>query len=188
MKKSKDKDFDIIFQINEGDTSLFRVLVDKYKDASFSLARSILRNKEDAEDALQESYIRAFSGLKRFKFKSSFSTWLYKIVVNTCNTRYENLKRQHLNIHFDSDLNTEIPDINSVLTDIIILEQKVLVNKILDTLKAEESLLLRLYYLEELSIDEIKQITEFKDSKAKVTLYRARKSFQKEYEKQSIKV
>ena len=57
----------------------------------------------------------------------------------------------------------------------------------LELIKEEESLLLRLYYLADLSISEIKQITGYKDSKIKVTLHRARKSFQKEFEKKYSK-
>jgi len=87
MKISSEKEIEIINQVKEGDTSLFRLLIDKYKDVSFSLACSILRNEQDAEDALQEAFIKAYNGLKRFNFHSSFATWLYKIVVNTSNTR-----------------------------------------------------------------------------------------------------
>lgn len=183
MKKDKDKEFELIAKIKEGDISNFRILVDKYKDVSFSLACSILKNDQDAEDALQESFIKAFNGLKSFSFKSSFSTWLYRIVVNTCNTKYKNQKRHNHLIDIDSYSGIEITGSDTPFNKIALNERKDVVNKVLDLIKMEESLLLRLFYLAELSIDEIKQVTGFKDSKIKVTLYRARKSFQQIIEK-----
>ncbi|MCG8702174.1 MAG: RNA polymerase sigma factor [Bacteroidales bacterium] len=184
MRKSKDKDFELIISVKEGDTSGFRFLVDKYKDVSFSLAYSILKNQQDAEDALQESFVKAFKGLKSFKFKSSFATWLYKIVVNTCKTKYESQKRYQQALEYDSESTTkhDIPD-NTSMDMIYSNEQKVLVNRILDLIKEEEALLLRLYYLAELNINEIKEVTGFKESKIKVTLHRGRKNFQLKFEK-----
>ncbi len=184
MKKNKDKEFELIEKIKEGDTSEFRILVDKYKDVSFSLACSILKNEQDAEDALQESFIKAYKGLKTFRFKSSFSTWLYKIVFNTCTTKYKNQKRDNQFIDFDSNLNVEIIENITPFKEIDLKERKEAVNKVLSMLNEEESLLLHLFYLAELSIEEIKQITGFKDSKIKVTLHRARKSFQHRLEKE----
>ena len=101
MKKNKEKEFALIERIKEGDTSHFRILVDKYKDVSFSLACSILKNEQDAEDALQESFIKAFKGLKSFSYKSAFSTWFYMIVINTCRTKYKNQKRHNQLIEND---------------------------------------------------------------------------------------
>ncbi len=183
MKKNKEKEFDLIERIKEGDTSNFRMLVDGYKDVSFSLACSILKNEQDAEDALQESFIKAFKGLKSFSFKSSFSTWLYKIVVNTCRTKYISQKRHSQLIENDLSLNVEIAGDDMPFNKITSNERKYIVNRVLDQLKEEESLLLRLFYLAELNIAEIKQITGYKDSKIKVTLFRARKSFQQTLEK-----
>lgn len=180
MKRNSLNEFDIIEKINGGDTSVFRLLVDKYKDVSFSLACSILSNEQDAEDALQESFIKAYNGLKRFKHSSSFSTWLYKIVVNTCMTKYQKQSKERKIIDASSDINTEISDTSSLFNEIVLNERKDIVNKVLESVKEEESLLLRLYYLADLSIAEIKEITGFSDSKIKVSLHRARKSLQKE--------
>ena len=183
MKRNNDKEFDLITKIKEGDTSNFRILVDKYKDVSFSLACSILKNEHDAEDVLQESFIKAFNGLKGFSFKSSFSTWLYKIVLNTCNTKHKNQKRHNQLIDIDSYSNIEITENDTPFKKITLNERKYIVNRVLEQIKEDESLLLRLFYLAELNIAEIKQITGFSESKIKVTLHRARKSFQQRLEK-----
>lgn len=177
MKRNKDKDWELIAKIKEGDTALFRILVDKYKDVSFSLAYSILKNEQDAEDALQDSFIKAFKGLETFNFKSSFATWLYKIVFNTCNTKYKSDRQMHELVNLDSDSNIEIEESLSPFSEIEQKERIEAVNKVLDMINENESFLLRLFYLAELSISEIVQVTGFKESKIKVTLHRARKSF-----------
>lgn len=63
---------------------LFTDLVEKYSDLAYSVAFRMLRNVEDAEDAVQESFIAAYRALPNFKGQSKLSTWLYRIVVNTC--------------------------------------------------------------------------------------------------------
>jgi RNA polymerase sigma-70 factor (ECF subfamily) len=183
MRKNKDMEFELITRIRAGDTSGFRILVDRYKDLSFSLACSILKNEQDAEDALQESFIKAFKGLGQFNFKSSFSTWFYKIVVNTCLTNNAKQQNDKQLIDFDSSVSIEIAENNTPFNELNTKERKEIVNQVIDTLKTDEALLLRLFYLAELSIVDIKFITGFKESKIKVTLLRARNSFQQKLEK-----
>ncbi|MEZ5045728.1 MAG: sigma-70 family RNA polymerase sigma factor [Chitinophagaceae bacterium] len=177
MKKNSENDIDLIVSIRGGDHTQFRVLVDKYKDLSFSLACSILKNEHDAEDALQEAFIKVFKRIHTFQFSSSFSTWLYKIVYNTCLTKLQSLNRNHHLASLYNNSSNNIIEYSTPFHEINSKEQKVLVNKILELMHNEESLLLRLFYLAELSILEIKDITGFKESKIKVTLHRARKSF-----------
>ena len=62
----------------------FTEIVEQYADLAYSVAFRMLRNAEDAEDAVQEAYISAYKALPRFKGQSKLSTWLYRIVVNAC--------------------------------------------------------------------------------------------------------
>ena len=62
----------------------FNEIVEQYSDLAYSVAFRMLRNVEDAEDAVQEAYISAFKALPHFKGQSKLSTWLYRIVVNAC--------------------------------------------------------------------------------------------------------
>ena len=64
--------------------SSFTEMVEEYSDLAYSVAFRMLRNAEDAEDAVQEAYISAYKALPRFKGQSKLSTWLYRIVVNAC--------------------------------------------------------------------------------------------------------
>lgn len=73
----------IIKRILEGETELFRLLVDFYHNRVFVLTRGFVHVVQDAEDITQETFINAFVSLGSFKGKSDFSTWLYRIAINT---------------------------------------------------------------------------------------------------------
>lgn len=169
----------IITAIKKGDTHAYRILVNRYKDVSFALACTILPREADAEDALQESFIKAYRGLANFKGKSRFSTWLYRIVVNTCYDRKAQLQTSPFQNDTPSRIYEQIPDFNSPSSPMDRQDRKNIINRIMSHLKAEEALLLRLYYLSELSIAEIQEVTSYKNSRVKVTLYRARNNFRK---------
>src|SRR4051794_17890289 len=65
-----------------GDTAAFRVLVERYGRSVFRLAFRMTGNEFDAEDVVQETFLRAFKQLESFEIRSSFSTWLYRIAAN----------------------------------------------------------------------------------------------------------
>jgi len=67
-----------------GDRSAFDWLVRKHQQRALSVALGVLHHKEDARDACQDAFLRAFRGLDGFDGQSQFSTWLHRIVVNIC--------------------------------------------------------------------------------------------------------
>jgi len=66
----------------QGDEEAFGVLVKKYKTKVFNLAYSFTKDRETADDLAQEVFIKVYYALERFKFKSGFGTWIYRIAVN----------------------------------------------------------------------------------------------------------
>jgi RNA polymerase sigma factor (sigma-70 family) len=87
---SKETDAFLIERVKQGDTMAFRQLVEKYKDVSLTLACSVLKDKAKAEDVLQDAFMKVFHKAHNFKHQSAFSSWLYRIVINTC---YNQLKQ-----------------------------------------------------------------------------------------------
>ena len=77
-------EIEIIEKVNQGDTSAFEALVQTYQGRIYTLCRYLLKNPQDAEDAAQDTFVKAFQGLKSFTPTSTFYTWLYRIAVNTC--------------------------------------------------------------------------------------------------------
>ncbi|SHJ08091.1 RNA polymerase sigma-70 factor, ECF subfamily [Aquimarina spongiae] len=164
------RDYELIRKINDGDASAFRQLVYVHKDVSLSLAISILKDHNLAEDVLQDVFVKVYHKIHTFKFKSSFTTWLYRIVVNTS---YNELKKRKSTFALDEQT-AEIPIVDKSSIDEA--DQKKYINLALERLRPDESLLLRLFYLSELKIKEIEKITGFKTSKIKVDLHRGREN------------
>lgn len=171
----------LIKRIKEGDTYAFRQLVEKHKNVSLSLACSILKDENKAEDVLQDVFIKVFEKLDTFNFNAAFSTWLYRIVVNTS---YNELKKQKNHATLSQvDIKFEKASGNMALKAFKEEEQKKYVQLALKRLRADEALILRLFYLCELKIKEIENITGFKISKIKIDLHRGRGNLNHELKK-----
>jgi RNA polymerase sigma-70 factor (ECF subfamily) len=140
---------------------------------AFSVAMSVIKDEFIAQEVVQDSFVKAFGALKSFNRQSKFSTWFYRIVVNEALTRLKKLKREI--ISFTADYEADIPD-ESFLASLKDEEQTYLINEALKKLIPNESLALRLFYLQEESIKEVCEITGWSESNTKVTLHRARKN------------
>ena len=167
-------DDDYLYKVINGDIDSFRYFIKKYKDIGYSLAISVVKNEYQAQEILQTAFIRTYSGLKGFKGKSKFSTWFYRILVNEA---FKALKKQP---------NNTITDLEPIVYTLIDVDyfkdideeenQKYCINEALKRINSNESLALRLFYLEECSIEEITEITGCSCSNVKVILHRGRKN------------
>jgi RNA polymerase sigma factor (sigma-70 family) len=167
----KDDNYYIEKVIN-GQTNYFSYIVEKYQDIVFSIALKVLRNREDAEEMAQESFIKAFKSLHTFKGKAKFSTWIYRITYNTCISEVRKKK-----IHFTSADDVQIKDETEEMNLDGIPEEnrEKIVKAALDKLPQDEYTLVLLYYFEDQSVEEICKVTGLTESNAKVKLHRARK-------------
>jgi RNA polymerase sigma factor (sigma-70 family) len=169
-------DAKLIEDVKKGDTDAFRQLVDKYRDVSLSLAYSILKDKAKAEDVLQDAFMKVFHKAASFNHQSAFSSWLYRIVVNSS---YNELKRNKSYLELEKiNLNDPLSNEKTAFQNLKEEEQKRYVVLALTKLKPDEALVLRLFYLCELSLKEVEEITDFSPSKVKVDLHRGRKNME----------
>lgn len=167
----EDEDITYINRIKQGDLQAYGFLVDKYKDMAFSLALKLSRSPEDAEDAVQESFIKAYHKIDTFQFNSKFSTWLYRIVYRTA---AYNLRKNVIKTEAISEENTNYRHADD-LTDLTETERRQFIGAAIDKLPKIEALIITLFYLNENTIEEIKTITGLSKSNIKVKLFRARK-------------
>lgn len=165
-----------IKKVLKGDTEAFRYFVSQHKNMAFTISMSIVKNEFTAAEVVQESFVKAFQNLKKFKGNSKFSTWFYRIVINESLKLVRKKDEKYLNV--ESQFSDYLQNDPSVLTQIKEDERRFYINEILNRLPANESLVLRLFYLNENSIAEICEMTGWSESKVKVTLHRARKNME----------
>ncbi|MGG6231895.1 RNA polymerase sigma factor [Tenacibaculum sp. SDUM215027] len=165
-----------IDKILKGETNAYTFLVDRYKTMVFTLALKMVKSREEAEEISQDTFIKAYKNLCKFKGDSKFSTWLYKIAYRTC---LDNLKRNKEKYCIDT-INeitiNKIKSTDSILEGIERKERAEVINKCLLSLPEDERSILWMFYFEELSLKEIIEITDFTEANVKVKLHRARKS------------
>ena len=80
---AKDTDKELVRRVKKGDRHAFDLLFSRYQHKIFNLVGRYLRDREDIEDIAQETFIKAFRALPRFRGESAFYTWLYRIAINT---------------------------------------------------------------------------------------------------------
>lgn len=176
-----------IEQILAGRVNAFGYIVDHHKDRAYNLALRICGNTEDAEEVAQDAFMKAYRSLHGFKMKSSFSTWLYRIVYNTAISHVRIRKKEVLLIE---DFPAEVKDFigySKSEEDGEIEYRKSLVAFALQKINEEERGLISLYYYNEMDVDEISEVTGFSRSNIKVKLFRARKKMLEVIEKAEMK-
>jgi len=164
-----------IKQIIEGDASRFAYFVNTYKDMAYTIAFRIVNNREDAEEVVQDAFVKAYTSLHSFRQESKFSTWFYKIVVNMALTKTRK-KKLWLDEGTMENL-AEMPDtgMEDAYKKLVKAEQEKIIQQALGEMCMEDRLLLTLYYLQEQTLDEIAEITGIPKENAKVKIHRARK-------------
>ena len=173
MKASEDQIY--IDRVLQGDSNAFSFLINRYKDMVFTLVVKIVKNREDAEEVAQDSFIKAYQKLESFKGQSKFSTWLYTIAYRNALTKVRKKQVETTNIDsFVIDNHQDGHDFSQVEA-IKSGEQQKYVRKAIDKLGQTDALLITLFYLHEKSIEEIQEITDMSQSNVKVRLFRARK-------------
>jgi RNA polymerase sigma-70 factor (ECF subfamily) len=171
---SNGDDLIIISKVLAGDVVAYSVLVNRYRNMVFTLAYNIILNREDAEEVAQDAFVKAYRSLSLFKEYSKFSTWLYRIVVNTSLNK-KKLKKFNI-LTIEEQLTDEMPnDIYPLLHKYENKEQRKFIQLALDALNEGERICITLYYLNELSVSEINELTGISTANIKVLLYRGRK-------------
>jgi RNA polymerase sigma-70 factor (ECF subfamily) len=172
-----DKKPDILFYIDkvlEGNANAYSIIVERHKNRVYNLAFRICCNHEEAEEISQDSFLKAYRALGSFQRKSSFSTWLYRIVYNTAISYVRTKKRAVLSLE---DFPADAADFTGTGTTEEEAEneyRRSLLNFAFQKISDEERSLITLHYYEEMSTEEMSDITGIGKSNIKVKLFRAR--------------
>lgn len=163
-----------IDRILQGETNLFAVLVDRYKDMIFTLSLKMVKNREEAEEAAQDTFIKVYNSLSKFKGDSKFSTWIYKISYNNCLDRLKKNKKEDLNISIDEFSSHLVKTMDNALSALVDAERKQAIQNCLNLLPREDNFLLTLFYFEDQNLEEIGKIMNINANNVKVKLFRSR--------------
>lgn len=153
------------------------MLIDKYKSYVFTIAFKILNNKEDAEEAAQDTFIKGFQALSKFNGQSKYSTWLYRIAFNT-SISYK--RKRKIEVSGLEHLENKISSSEEATNQLNKQDQRVIIEKVLNSLNPIDATIITLFYLKEHNLEEISKITGLTLSAIKVKLFRSRKKMAEE--------
>ena len=165
----------IINQILAGDANAFTILVDRYKDLVFTLAMRMLQNREEAEEVSQDTFLKVYRSLNKFKGDSKFSTWIYKVAYNSCLDQIKKNRKHQNNVEINEFTQYQIKTIDNAFDVLVEEERNQIIQDCMNLLPSEDSFLLTLYYFEEQSLEEIANIVGLTANNVKVKLFRSRK-------------
>ncbi len=173
-----ESDAEIVRQVQDGDVRQFALLVDRYKDRALTLAVRLVRGREEAEELVQDAFVRAYRNLRSFRGDSAFRTWFYRILYNVCMTSVRRRARREPILHLDGqpEMYETIPDAG-ITTALDQLEEKEIAGILSDEMERlpdKYRTALTLFYTEEMSYEEMGVISGLPVGTVKSHLFRAR--------------
>jgi len=179
----------VVAQVLAGDRDAFRLLVDRHTRSIYSVAYRMTGNQHDAEEILQETFLRAYKSLHRFELRSSFSTWLYRIAVNRC---LDFLKAKKMievyQIADNPDSEEKTREMQIATTNpgperlLLSAEARQKVSQAISLLSPAERLAFTMRHMEGKSIEEISKALDVRASAAKNSIFRAVQKIRQELE------
>lgn len=171
--QNKKTDIEIIETVLSGKREAFTEIIKRHQQFVFTMALRFTKNREDAEEIAQDTFIKAFRYLKSYQKESKLSTWLYSITYNTSLSFLKKKKIKTTSIDNEESY-TQIEDNESGFNSIEKKSQMFHVNKAIALLLPDDALVITLFYKGEQSIEEISKIMGLEKNAVKVKLYRAR--------------
>ncbi|HOQ37214.1 MAG TPA: RNA polymerase sigma factor [Acetivibrio sp.] len=183
LTMNKERDNMLVESTLKGNINSFEELMTLYQDKLFNFLAKMTYSREDAEEITQEVFIKVYKNLYKYNNKWSFSTWLYRIAINTLRTEYRKVKNLK-----KIDYYTNVPDLPASLSDYPeiayeIKEQRGQIMKLIDELKEDQKTALLLRCMQDFSFKEIGDILGISPEAAKMKIQRAKQTICRKYEK-----
>mgnify|MGYP001281112422 CR=1 FL=1 len=183
LTMNKERDSMLVESTLKGNIDSFEELIALYQDKLLNFIAKMTASREDAEEITQEVFIKVYKNLYKYNNKWSFSTWIYRIAINTLRSEYRKVK----NIK-NVDYYTNVPDLPANIIDYPdvayeIKEQRVEIIKLIDQLKEDQKTALLLRCMQDFSFKEIGDILGISPEAAKMKIQRAKQTICRKYEK-----
>jgi RNA polymerase sigma-70 factor (ECF subfamily) len=172
----------------KGDQRAFAEIVDMYKDKLFHLAYRMTGNRQEAEDVVQEAFLRVYKSLDRYDENQKFSTWIYRITTNLCIDR---LRKRRATYSLDAespdreglDGYAMLPsDERTPESELLLSETQRLIHEAIATLPVKYKTIMILRYLQDLSLQEISDVLDMPVTTVKTRVHRGREFLRKKLE------
>lgn len=147
----------LIRRCQQGELAAFTELFRQHEAQAYRLALTILRHEQDAQDAVQDAFLRVFENIKQFEGNSSFKTWLTRIVVNLCRDR---IRRNKVRRAFSLDWLRNRPGRHNVAREVAERQERQTLWRYVDRLDEKYRLPIILHYYERLSCSEVGEILQ----------------------------
>lgn len=174
-------DIELVKKSKKGDFEAFAELIRRHETKIYSLAYNYMRNSEDAEDTLQETFLKAYISLPSFREEAKFATWLYRICVNIC---YSKIRKKKIEVVLSLDSSVETPEeeVHREILDwsknpesqLLAEEMREVLNKAIEKLPKEYKEVFILRDIEGLSNQEVSEILGESIAAVKSRIHRAR--------------
>ncbi len=187
---SSDKgDHELVKRVQEGDSKAFRRLFDKYHRRAFAVAMGVVKNEDDALDAVQEAFVKVHKNIDKFQGSSSFYTWLYRIVMNVSidhvrrTSRRKNLDFDERALHEESEVAGDgalVPNVTNANPGKAALRRELggAIHEALQELPEHHRAVIVLREVEGMSYEEMAEALEVPKGTVMSRLFHARKKMQ----------
>jgi RNA polymerase sigma-70 factor (ECF subfamily) len=165
-------------RVRTGDREAFSWIVNQYKDLVYTLCVRMLANEDDAADATQEVFLKAYRSIDSFREKSKFSTWIYRIAYNHC---ISEIRKKVKVIDLVDEVQENETGVHEAdgLEHLSREERRNYLQQALDALPETDAVVVTLFYYEELSLEEIEEVTGLSSGNIRIRLHRSRKKLWK---------
>ena len=168
----------LIARVLDGDQDAFAAIVTTHEKQVYNLCLRMVSDPEDAQDLAQEAFLKAWRGLRFYKFESAFSTWLYRLTTNVCIDHLRRQKRRpqiSLTMGEEEDEELDLPDTAPLPEEQLLHgEDRRAVAEAMAQLDEESRAILTLRIVEEQSYEQIGEILDLKAGTVKSRIARAR--------------
>jgi RNA polymerase sigma-70 factor (ECF subfamily) len=155
----------------------FKDIVDLYSAQVYNHALSLLRSREDAEEATQDVFLKISKAIELFRGDAKLSTWIWRITANVCYTR---LAKKRIDSESIDDVVSAVEDPHSLSAEIDRKESRRLINEALASVPQQQASILLLYYFEGMSYKEIAAVFNIPEGTVAIQLHRGRERLRKQ--------
>jgi len=164
-----------IQKVLEGDINAFSILLERYQNLVYTVVYRVVKNKEQAEEVAQDTFVKAYESLAKYRGEAKFSTWLYTIAYRKSLDSVKSNKRLITSELIEEINEGDIEQVTDALSYLQEQERKKIIAESILKLPQEIAVLVTLYYFEEKNIKEIADIVGLTADNVKIKLFRSRK-------------